>query len=93
MRLETSTTAGAGSALARRSATRKLDVKQHQPGPQPRRRGQPGLAVGRLPDHVEPVGLEQGAGGRAESGMVIHDQDCRLHGAIVAWAQAPLHRG
>jgi hypothetical protein len=54
---------------------RKLDIKQHQLGPQPGRLGQRCFAVGCLADHVEPVSLQERPGRPAKPWMIVDDQD------------------
>ena len=94
-RLDVSTTTGAASSrgelLADREPVdvRQLDVQQHERRLERARRRQRRGAVVRLADDLEPAGLQQRAGERAEVGVVVDDQDGRAHAAIVARRPGP----
>src|SRR5256885_9560064 len=57
----------------------KVHVEQHELGVQLGRRLQRGGPALGLADHVEPLGLEEQAGARAERRVVVHDQDGMRH--------------
>ena len=83
-RLETSTIAGPAAVGEPRGDVEavdvgQLDVEQHEVGAQALGLGDPGRAVGRLADDVEPLGLEQHAGARTEGGVVVDDEDGQGH--------------